>query len=107
MQVTLLWFFAFWFLGYFVLPGTLNLFGLDKDELSITNQALYHVVFDLCQLGLTVRVLFQQLKAFRPRRRGWFNARLRPVKSWLVPVIFAAMSFPILDWAAKIAQVPA
>ena len=105
MQVTLLWLFAFWCLGYFVLPGTMNLVGLDKDDLSIANQAIYHVVFDLCQLGLTIRILFQQLKAFRPRRLGWFNIQFLPLKQWLTPVIVAASSFPVLDWAARVAQV--
>lgn len=105
LQVTLLWFFGFWCLGYFVLPGTLSLFGLDKDDLSITKQALYHVVFDVCQLGLTVRILCQQLKAFRPRQKGWFKTQFRPLQAWLVPVCFAAIFFPILDWVARISVV--
>ena len=83
----------------------MDIVGLDKDDLSITSQAVYHVVFDLCQLGLTIRILQTQLKAFKPLQSGWFRMRPLPVKQWLGPVIAGAATFPVLNWAAQLSQV--
>ena len=83
----------------------MGLFGLDKDDLSITNQALYHVFFDLGQLGLTVRILMKQLSSFKPRQLGWFTAQFRPISKWLKWVFAGTLTFPFLDWAAQLSQV--
>ena len=83
----------------------MGVFGADKDDLSITQQALYHVFFDLGQLFLTIRILIKQLKSFKPRRLGWFNAQFRPVKPWLQCVLLGTVTFPFLDWAAQLSQV--
>ena len=38
VQVMLLWLVAFWVLGYFALPGSLELLGLERDELTARGQ---------------------------------------------------------------------
>lgn len=104
-SVSVLWLLAFWILGYWVVPCVLDLAGYERDDLSRRGQALVHLVLDVGQLGLTIAILWQKLKAYKPRRLGWFDTQLRPIRQWLVPVLVAAATFPVLNIVAQQAQV--
>jgi hypothetical protein len=54
----LCWFLAFWFLGYWVVPVSLELLGVERDELSSRGQALLHLVLDFGEMGVTIGVLW-------------------------------------------------
>ena len=41
-QVMVLWLLAFWVLGYFALPGSLELLGLEREELTARGQVRPH-----------------------------------------------------------------
>lgn len=104
-QVLLLWLMSFWILGYWVLPTCLEFAGYSSDDLSSRGQALMHLIVDFGQLGLTVAILRQRLKAYRPLHLGWFRSYWQPIHKWLGPVIGAAVLFPLLASVAEQAQV--
>lgn len=64
-----------------------------------------HLIVDFGQLGLTIAILRQRLKAYRPLHLGWFRSYWQPVHKWLGPVIGAAVLFPLLASVAEQAQV--
>lgn len=96
---------SLWILGYWVLPTCLEFAGFNCDDLSSRGQALVHVIIDFGQLGLTLAILYHRLKAYRPRHLGWFHTHLLPIRKWLVPVLGAAVLFPLLASVAEQAQV--
>ena len=105
LQVIFLWLLLLWILLVWVGPLTIRFYRLNPDNLSTTAQALVHLGVDVGQLVVTIAILWRKLKKYRPRRLGWFNTRLWPVQHWLVPVIFAAVAFPLFDAIASQAQV--
>ena len=92
-----LWLLAFWSLGYLAVPGVLELLGVARDELSGRGQAVVHLALDAGELGVTAGVLWRCLRAYRPRRLGWFAASLRPVSAWMGPLALTAAAFPLVD----------
>lgn len=105
MQVFLLWLMSFWILGYWVLPTCLEFAGYSTDDVASRGQALVHLIVDFGQLGLTVAILHQRLKAYRPVHLGWFRSYWQPIHKWLGPVIGAAVLFPLIASVAEQAQV--
>lgn len=105
MQVLLLWLMSFWLLGVWILPTCLDFAGYSPDDLSSRGQALMHLIIDFGQLGLTIAILYQRLKAYRPWRLGWFRSYWQPIHKWLGPVLGAAVLFPLLASVAEQAQV--
>lgn len=105
MQVFTLWLMSLWILGAWVAPTCLEFAGFTCDDLSSRGQALMHVINDFGQLGLTLAILHHRLKAYRPRHLGWFHTYLLPIRKWLIPVLGAAVLFPLLASVAEQAQV--
>lgn len=72
-----LWLLAYIIIGQVAVPMVLSLLGLDRDELSIRGHAILHLCLDLSQLGVTLFILWQCLKKYDPRKRGFFPVRCR------------------------------
>ena len=96
---------SFWILGIWILPTCLEFAGYNPDDLSSRGQALMHLIIDFGQLGLTIAILYQRLKAYKPWRLGWFRSYWKPIHKWLGPVLGAAVLFPLLASVAEQAQV--
>lgn len=96
---------SFWILGVWILPTCLEFAGYSPDDLSSRGQALMHLIIDFGQLGLTIAILYQRLKAYKPWRLGWFRSYWQPIHKWLGPVLGAAVLFPLLASVAEQAQV--
>ena len=94
-----------WTLCTSIGPVTLQYLGLDAEHLSTTAQALVHLGVDIGELLITVGILWQKLKRWRPWKFGWFQTKPWPIQQWLVPVAIAALAFPFFDIIAKQAQV--
>lgn len=103
-RVMALWLLAFWSLGYIVVPGALEAFGVTRDALSARGAAALHAALDAGELGATAFVLWRALRAYRPRSLGWFAARWSPVSSWAGPLAAAVACFPLVDAAAAAAH---
>jgi hypothetical protein len=66
-------------------------------------QAVMHLVVDVSELCVTVGILWARLRQFKPRSLGLFPIKFRG--NWIFMVLFACLSFPVVDWLALQSQV--
>lgn len=97
-QVMALWLLAYVIIGQVVLPIALTLLGIDRDAMSIRGHALLHLSLDVSQLGVTLLILWQTLKSYKPRMLGFFPVRWKGW--WPLAVLLGCAVFPAVDFVA-------
>ncbi|KAF5828196.1 CAAX protease self-immunity-domain-containing protein [Dunaliella salina] len=97
-QVMALWLLAYVIIGQVALPIALTVLGIDRDAMSIRGHALLHLSLDMSQLGVTLLILWQTLKSYKPRMLGFFPIRWRGW--WPLAVLLGCAVFPAVDFVA-------
>ncbi|KXZ47186.1 hypothetical protein GPECTOR_37g192 [Gonium pectorale] len=97
-QVMTLWLLAYFIIGQIGVPLVLDALGIYRPEMSVRGSAMLHLCLDLCQLGVTLGILWSCLRSYRPRRLGLFPVRLKGY--WILAVALCCATFPAVDWLA-------
>lgn len=95
----LLWLLAYIIMGQVALPLVMSAFGLDRIELSLRGHAILHLCLDISQLGVTLLILWQSLKKYKPQSLGLFPVKLKG--RWPLLVAACLPIFPAVDWVAQ------
>jgi len=98
-QVMMLWMLAYIIIGQVAVPMGLSVLGIDREALTVRGHAVLHLFLDLTQLGVTLLILWQCLKKYKPRSKGLFPIRWGG--NWPLVVLAACMVFPAVDWLAQ------
>ena len=95
MQVTLLWFASFWFVGSWMIPFGAYMLGCSKESLTYRGQALYSLLTDVTEGLVGIAVLQRCLTQFRPLPSDWFRCSLRG--DWPFDVALGCLMFPLVN----------
>lgn len=97
VTVMVVWLCGFIVAAYYVVPVVLELVGVNSAATTGRAAAGKHLVLDVIQLGFTLLLLKRALRNYEPRSLGLFAVTIRPVKSWIIPAFFGALTFPFIE----------
>ena len=98
IQVMLLWFCAFCVIGNAVFPYAAGVLGFDTLSFTERGLATYSLCLDFVQMFMTVFVLRQSLRPFRPLDLNWFPVKWLNDKKCVRDVAVACLTFPFVVW---------
>ena len=111
IQVMLLWFCAFCVIGNAVFPYAAGVLGFDTLSFTERGLATYSLCLDFVQMFMTVFVLRQSLRPFRPLDLNWFPVKWLNDKKCVRDVAVACLRFHsssgFTDLARHYSRVPA
>eukprot|EP01018_Ginkgo_biloba_P000614 Gb_21879 [translate_table: standard] len=100
IQVMFLWFFAFWFVGSWIIPFAAHTVGFSKDTLTYRGQALYSLVTDIAEGMVGLAILYRCLARFHPLPNDWF--RISWKGNWHIDACLGCLMFPLVNRLSQI-----